>query len=152
MAAWGALLVATAALASTPLATLLPLLVLACLFEAVFALHVGVERVGRYIQVFHETEPRGGWEHQAMAFGPPPRAATADALFSVPFLIAALFNIAPAIVQEPTRPELVFVGGAHALFAIRLFVAREAARRQRAIDLARFRELKQSGASDSSAR
>src|SRR5262245_12290775 len=141
MAAWGALLLATAALASTPLATLLPLLVLACLFEAVYALHTGVERVGRYIQVFHETDSPGGWEHQAMAFGPPPRAATADALFSIPFLIAALFNIAPAMIQDPTRPELVFVVGAHALFAVRLFVEREAARRKRAIALERFRVI-----------
>ena len=37
-----------------PIATLLPLLVLASMFEAVFALHVGVERIGRYLQVFHE--------------------------------------------------------------------------------------------------
>jgi hypothetical protein len=77
-----------------------------------------------------------------MAFGRPRRAATADALFPVPFLIAALFNIAPATIQEPTRPELVFIVGGHALFALRVLVAREAARRQREIDLARFRELK----------
>ena len=55
--AWAAATIATAALASTPLATLLPLLVLASVFEAVFALHIGVERIGRYLQVFHETDP-----------------------------------------------------------------------------------------------
>lgn len=155
IAAWGALAVATAALASTPLATLLPLLVLAAVFEAVFALHVGVERVGRYLQVFYEVgaagadpsaaprrEPPGpGWEHAAMAFGRPPGAAAVDALFCIPFLLAALFNIAPALVVEPTRAELVFIGGAHALFALRVVVAREAARRQRAVDLARFQEI-----------
>ena len=37
-----------------PLATLVPLLVLAAAFECVFALHVGIERVGRYLQVFYE--------------------------------------------------------------------------------------------------
>src|SRR6266704_1421157 len=80
-AAWGALTVATAGLASTPLATLLPLIVLAAVFEAVFALHVGVERIGRYLQVFHETEETGArWEHAATAFGRPGRAAVADAL------------------------------------------------------------------------
>src|SRR4051812_38040687 len=47
--AWGAVATATAALASTPVSTLLPLVVLAAIFEAVFALHVGVERVGRYL-------------------------------------------------------------------------------------------------------
>src|SRR3954469_15811088 len=93
VAAWGGLVVATAALAPTPIATLLPLLVLACIFEAVFALHVGVERVGRYLQVFHEADGGAQWEHAAMAFGRPRGAATADALFSLAFLLAALFNI-----------------------------------------------------------
>src|SRR5678816_1455549 len=46
--AWAGLTLATAALASTPVSTLLPLLVLSALFEAIYALHVGVERVGRY--------------------------------------------------------------------------------------------------------
>src|SRR3981081_4833041 len=56
LTAWGALAVTTAALASTPLATLLPLLVLTAIFEAVFALHVGVERIGRDLQVFYAVE------------------------------------------------------------------------------------------------
>src|SRR3954454_9294187 len=133
LTAWGALAVATAALAPTPIATLLPLLVLACVFEAVFALHVGVERVGRYLQVCYEEGGGANWEHAAMAFGRPRGAAGADALFSLLFLLAALFNLGPALVVEPTRAELVFIAGAHALFAVRLFVAREAARRQRAI-------------------
>src|SRR5712671_3249262 len=76
LAAWAAVTIATAALASTPLAALLPLLLLASVFEAIFALHVGVERIGRYIQVFHENGSGGsggsdtvagpggpGWEH-----------------------------------------------------------------------------------------
>src|SRR5881397_3911173 len=54
IAAWAAAAIAMAALASSPVATLLPLLVLAAMFEEVFALHVGVERIGRYLQVFHE--------------------------------------------------------------------------------------------------
>lgn len=141
IAAWAALTATIAALASPPVATLLPLLVLAAAFEGVFALHVGVERVGRYIQVKFE-EDGGGWEHASMAFGRPHGAAAADALFIVPFLLAACFNVAPALIAEPTGPELVFVGGAHALFVLRLIVARVAAARQRAIDLARFQELR----------
>lgn len=54
LAAWAAAVIATASLASLPIATLLPLLLLAGVFEAVYALHTGVERVGRYIQVFYE--------------------------------------------------------------------------------------------------
>jgi hypothetical protein len=141
LTAWAAATIATAALASTPVATLLPLFLLAGVFEAVFALHVGVERIGRYIQVFHETEGRG-WEHAAMAFGRPAGAATTDALFIVPFLIATLFNLVPALLFDPARVELIFIGGGHALFALRLIVARLVASRQRAIDLARFAEFR----------
>jgi hypothetical protein len=146
IAAWTAATIATAALASTPIATLLPLFLLAAVFEAVFALHVGVERIGRYLQVFHETRDEagrsGGWEHAAMAFGRPKGAASTDALFSATFLLAALFNIAPALLLSPAPVELIFVGGAHALFVLRLLVARHAASTQRAIDLERFQQLK----------
>ena len=146
IAAWAALTAATAALSSTPLGTLLPLLVLAAVFEAVFALHIGVERIGRYLQVFHEgsgdSGGPGGWETAAMAFGRPRGVASADALFTVIFFLAALFNVMPALILEPQRVELVFVGGAHVLFALRLIVARHAASTQRAIDLARFQQLK----------
>jgi hypothetical protein len=38
--------------------------------------------------------------------------------------------------------EIVFVGGAHALFLVRLSYARAVARRQRVVDAARFQELK----------
>jgi hypothetical protein len=138
---WGALMLATAALASTPLAALLPLLVLAAIFEGVYALHIGVERIGRYVQAFHEGAD-AGWEHAAMAFGRPKGAASVDALFTVPFLLAAIFNIGPALYVSPTVEEITFVGGAHALFAVRLFFARATAARQRDIDLARFAELK----------
>jgi hypothetical protein len=143
MVAWGALAIATAALASTPVATLLPLVVLAGVFEAVFALHVGVERVGRYLQVYYETRTGPGWEHAAMDFGRPPRAISTDALFTVPFCLATLFNVMPGVILAPTRAELGFVGGAHALFVLRLATARAAARSQRDVDLARFRQLRE---------
>ena len=41
-----------------PIITLIPLLVLATTFEITFALHTGVERIGRYIQVFFEEPGR----------------------------------------------------------------------------------------------
>ena len=148
IAAWAAATIATAALTSTPVATLLPLLVLASVFEAIFTLHVGVERIGRYLQVFYETDrsgesgASGGWEHTVMAFGHPAGAAATDSLFTVPFLIAALFNAVPALILDPARVEVVFVGGAHALFVLRLLVARQAAGKQRAIDLERFKQIR----------
>jgi hypothetical protein len=155
MAAWTAATIATAALASTPVATLMPLLLLASVFEAVFALHIGVERIGRYIQLFYEADPEEAssarsrppdllpaWEHTAMAFGRPRGAPAIDALFGAPFLLATLVNAAPALLLNPVPTELIFVGGAHALFALRLLVARMAAAKQRTIDLERFRQLK----------
>jgi hypothetical protein len=135
--AWAALTVLTAALSAPPVSTLAPLLVLAASFEAVFALHIGVERVGRYLQVFFDDE----WERTSMAFGRPGGAATVDALFAGPFLLAAVFNVMPALIAGPTAPELIFIGGAHALFILRLLVARHVAGRQRAIDLERFQQL-----------
>ena len=143
--AWAAITLATAAMAATPVATLLPLLVLAALFEAIYALHIGVERIGRYLQVFHEA-PQEGWEHVAMAFGRPKGAAGADPLFSIPFLLAIVCNAAPALIVRPTIEEMVFVGSAHALLALRLFTARQASARQRAIDLDRFAQLKRGSA------
>jgi hypothetical protein len=154
---WAGSLIATAALAPTPLAVFVPLLVLVATFEAIFALHVGVERIGRYLQVFHETEPQSdssvrpigqtsrsdlGWEHAAMSFGRPKGAARIDALFTLPIALAALFNLVPALLIGPSREEVVFVAGGHALFLLRLFAARAVAARQRAIDLARFETLR----------
>ena len=135
--AWAALTITTAALLSPPVVTLLPLLVLAATFEAVYALHVGVERVGRYLDVFFDDS----WEAAAMAFGRPAGAAAIDPLFAVVFAIAALFNLTPLLIAQPTAPELIFVGGGHALFGVRLVFARLTASKQRAIDRERFREL-----------
>ena len=142
--AWAGLAIATAAVGSTPVATLVPLLALAAVFEAVYALHIGVERIGRYVQVFHESGEPGapGWEHAAIAFDRPTHAATLDALFPVPFLLAAVCNMTPALILQPTTQELVFVGGAHALFAVRIVAARAVAARQRTVDLQRFEDLR----------
>jgi len=139
--AWAALTTAAAALASTPLAVLLPLLVLAATFEAVFALHVGVERIGRYLQVAHAD----AWEQTAMAFGRPKGSIRIDPLFSIVFLIATLFNFGPVFVVNPIGVELIFVGGGHVIFVLRVIAARASAARQRAVDLARFQELKTGG-------
>jgi hypothetical protein len=144
--AWAALAMATTATSPTPLATLVPLLALAAVFEAVFALHVGVERIGRYIHVFHETSEAGAaaWEHAATAFGQPKGAVSVDALFTVPFALAGVINMIPALIVQPTIQEIVFVAGAHVLFGVRLIAARVAAAGQRAIDQRRFEELKSS--------
>src|SRR5882672_3243542 len=76
---WAGTAVATAAVITVAVSTLVPLLVLVAGFEAIFALHVNVERIGRYLQVFHE--PDGGWENVAMAYGQRFPGKGPDALF-----------------------------------------------------------------------
>jgi hypothetical protein len=137
---WAGLTMATAALASLPVATFLPLLVLAVTFEAIFSLHVGIERIGRYLQVFHEDAT--GWEHTAMAFGRPLKGTGTDPLFVAHFLVATLLNIVPALLAEPVPLEITVVGAGHLLFVVRLFLAWHSAGRQRAADLKRFEEMK----------
>jgi hypothetical protein len=134
---WGVLAVATATLEPVPLATLVPLLVLAGAFECVFALHVGIERVGRYLQVFYEDR----WEQLAMKFGTPTSGTRPDALFVVFFALATLLNFVPVLVAGAVPIELIVVGGAHMAFLGRLALARQAAGRQRAADLLRFEQL-----------
>jgi hypothetical protein len=137
---WAALTMATAALASLPVATFLPLLVLAVTFEAIFSLHVGIERIGRYLQVFHEDAT--GWEHTAMAFGRPLKGTGTDPLFVAHFVLAAVLNIVPALLAEPVQLELTVVGAAHLLFLTRVVIAWRSAGRQRAADLKRFEDMK----------
>jgi hypothetical protein len=76
---WAALTVATAALAALPVATLLPLLILAAAFEAVFSLHIGIERIGRYVQVFFEDNSPPGPTDQRDNREPAPSAKTPGA-------------------------------------------------------------------------
>src|SRR5262245_9738610 len=141
---WGGLVMATVSIAALPEATLLPLLALAAVFEAIFALHTGVERVGRYIQVFYETETGDAlnWEHTAMAFGRAFPGATVDPLFARFFWIATIFNFIPALLAGAERIEWIVIGSAHVLFIIRVVVAERHAAHQRATDLDHFLKLK----------
>lgn len=140
LVAWGGLTVATAALAALPVATLLPLLVLAGVFEAVFSLHTGVERVGRYLQVFHEDT--AGWEHAAMAYGRAPRGSGTDPLFTAFFLGATVLNFVPVLIADPVATEVVVIGAAHVLLLVRVLLARRASGRQRGVDLERFEKIR----------
>jgi hypothetical protein len=141
IAVWAALVVALTVLTVLPAAGFLTLFFLASTFEAVFTLHVGVERIGRYLQVFHEApDDRASWEAAAMAFGPP-RGASTDPLFIVSFAIATVLNFAPVLLAAPHAAELAGIGAAHLAFLARMMVARRAAGGQRAADLARFKEM-----------
>jgi hypothetical protein len=141
--AWAALAIASAALTALPIATLVPLLVLAVGFETGFALHTGMERIGRYVHVFFEGEgPDRGWEHRIMAYGDAVRAPAGDPLLALYFWIATSFNFIPVLLAGPAPSEWSVVGVLHLLFLVRVGAARRQAGRQRAIDLEWFRQLK----------
>jgi hypothetical protein len=144
VALWASLAIGTSALAAPPVATLLPLLLLSAIFEAVFALHIGVERVGRYLQVFHEdTAEERRWEHTAMAYGRRFAGGGSDPLFCAYFWMTAAANMLPLLLVSPTRVEWVGIGVVHVLFAARVGAARRRAAGQRATDLERFERLKE---------
>ena len=156
--AWAGLTVATAGLGGIPVAALVPLIVLAGTFEAVFALHTGVERIGRYLQAFYEegaSASDGGlrasnqWEHVISSFGRGAPGSATDPLFGWIFAAAALLNFVPVMMAAPVAIEVYAIGGAHLLFVGRLAIARRAATRQRGIELARFKEIEKGGSRQS---
>lgn len=138
---WAATAVATAAVITVALSTLVPLLILAAGFETIFALHLNVERIGRYLQVFHDRD--GGWERVAMQFGERFRGTGPDPLFAQLFIFGASVNFIPAALGgEPL--EVGVIAALHLLLVYRIRTARSAAARQRTEDLARFEELRES--------
>jgi hypothetical protein len=147
MIGWAAATIATAALAALPIATLLPLLLLAAGFEAVFSLHTGVERIGRYLQVFYdegESAPAAReWERTAMAYGREYPGGSSDPLFSLHFIVAAVLNFVPVILAEPVQIEVIVVGAVHVMVVARILIGHHAALGQRARDLERFQRIKQ---------
>lgn len=153
IAAWATLMMATAAFIELPVATLMPLLVLAVTFDIVYALHTAVERIGRYLQVFFEDASQDrGWEHQAMEYGRQFPGGGVDPLLCVYFWLATALNLVPALIVTPAPSQFEWgvVGVAHLAFAVRVVVARRHAAGQRAMDLARFIRLKQQAASSTS--
>jgi hypothetical protein len=140
-----------------PIAVILSLLVLMAGFEAVHALHVGVERIGRYLQVFYEGEPGGPqWESTAMRVGPGLPGSGVDPLFTLVFVAATLTNLVVTLVfvaatltnlvvtviGQPTPAEAAVSLALHVAFIIRILRARLAAARQRTRDLEIFERLR----------
>ena len=139
---WAALTLVLMLFSELPVASLLTLAALVGGFEAIHALHVGTERIGRYLQVSYESTPDGPrWETTAMAVGPSLPGGGIDPLFSGVFVCAAVVNLIPALLPQPTRLELGVVGAVHAAFIFRVIRARGAAARQRAVELESFKAL-----------
>ena len=138
-AAWGALTVAATAAIAVALGTLIPLLVLAAGFEAVFALHVNVERLGRYLQVFHERDANE-WEHVTAAFGNQ-FAGTPDPLFTRLFILATSVNFFP-VALGGERWEVALIGICHFALVYRVRKAQTFAAAQRSKDLKAFETIR----------
>lgn len=152
MALLPATLIGWAAVAGTfsnePHRVLLSLAVLVAGFEAIHALHVGVERIGRYLQVYYETSDGPRWETIAMALGPALPGGGIDPLFTIVFAAATIVNLMPA--AQLRAIELIpLYAILHLLFLVRLIRARRAAGRQRAVDLETFREIQSKASRDS---
>lgn len=147
---WAALVIAAFDHPLPPLC-LVPLFVLAAGFEAVYAVHTGAERIGRYLLVFYERQAEmPKWETAIAAFGrtEAARAIGGSALFAPAFLLAAGLNLAATYAVLPGGPRsfadltaVTALTGAHAAFVVRLLAARAKARRQRELDTAAFRAI-----------
>ncbi|MBI3261730.1 MAG: hypothetical protein HYZ58_01095, partial [Acidobacteria bacterium] len=105
-----------------PFISLVPLALLAGVFEAVNALHVGVERIGRYLEVFYEGTPshalddaaeRARWETTMAAYGRRFTGGSPDPLFCGVFAISVLLNLLPVAMLRPRMREWVFFGLLH---------------------------------------
>ena len=144
--AWAGALIAVAAYVVIPFFALAPLLVLAAGFEVIFALHIGVERIGRYVQLRYETAgaPSGPlWEHTAMSATLP--SGGAHSLFLPVFLMASAVNwllgvtlmIGNAAPEEfgGFGAEVLLFGFFHIAAIARWLTAARFASRQRANDL-----------------
>lgn len=141
---WAALALVVLTFAEAPVASLYPLAVLAGGFEAIHALHVGVERIGRYLQVYYENPDTGPrWESTVTRVGPALPGGGIDPLFSLVFASATFVNIIPALAlsPRPTMTELGVTGVLHLAMVIRIVRARGAAARQRAVELESFRAI-----------
>jgi hypothetical protein len=139
---WATLAMVLVLYGELPVAALFPLGVLVGGFEAIHALHVGVERIGRYLQVQYEADPAGPrWETTVMAIGPGLPGGGIDPLFSVVFVGATIINLIPALLPRPTSLEMGVIGTLHAAFLFRVVRARGAAARQRAVELESFKAV-----------
>jgi hypothetical protein len=149
MGIWAALLIAVLVLLPYPVAAAIPLLALVVTFEVIRPLHFGAERIGRYIQVFYEEagEPNRAlsdtpsWERVALSFGTVPGVG-GHPLFVPLFLLATATNYLAVLLPRPVAVELSVMAVPHLAFIAWLVAADRAMRNQRAIELARMRELK----------
>ena len=151
---WASIVTVVVLVSPVPLHAVLPLAVLAAGFEAVYAIHVGVERIGRYVQVFFEETPvrdapgEPSWETVAMISAPAVSGGGVDPLFCALFGVATVANFAVALLPDATALEMTVVAAPHLALIVRILRAHAAAAGQRTRDLAHFRQVKASTGPD----
>lgn len=141
--AWALVATLVAALVAMPLAALVPLLILVAGFEAAHALHIGAERIGRYLYVRYESGAQAMWETAIAAFGGgrlPFGGRPSGAHFAAVFTLAVLANLALASLAA-TPVELAALATIHALVFARIALARAASKNQRRDDQAEFERI-----------
>lgn len=148
MGLWAATLLTVLAAVPNPVAAAVPLVLLTATFEALRGLSAGVERIGRYLQVFYE-EPAhilstsaAAWERTAIELGPRVPGAAGHPLFLSTFLLATLVNLLAVLLPGPVAIELAIMGLAHMAFVVWVVVADRGMRRQRGHELEAFRALR----------
>jgi hypothetical protein len=163
-AAWGGLVLLMRVAGSTPgPEALVPLLALAAASEAVYAVHTGVERIGRFVQVHYEhaaplpaasapapvsgdSQPAPCWEATSMMYARRFPGSGPDPLFIRWFSLATLldFLVGPDLGVGAGWVLLSLV--AHAAYGWRLWRVHKSAAGQRAADLEKFTRLRTEGA------
>jgi hypothetical protein len=139
---WGVLALGLPHSDDSVVSGLVPLVVLVAGFELVFALHVGVERIGRYVAVFYETAgemPK--WETAIAAFGRSParQATQTHVLLATEFIVATALNLLFAVEAGlAALPKDLALAVFHAAFIARIAQAVRQASRQRDVDAAAF--------------
>lgn len=150
LATWAVTLLAVLALLPNPLLSLVPLTMLVGVFEAVRTIHFGVERIGRYLQVFFEepaqppTTPlrTPAWERAVVRVGGRLPGAAGHPLFIPLFLLATTVNTLAVLLPGPTPIETGTLLVAHAAFIAWMLHADRGVRAQRAHDETRFRGIR----------
>lgn len=145
---WGATMLWSASALGAPVFLLAPLIVLAAGFEVGLALHVGVERIGRYLQVRYEANSGTlvAWERTAMALKVP--GGGIDPLFLRLYLVTLTVNLlfgvwVAAGLQSQAQDSAVLIelgvfGLFHVVTASRWLSAARYARTQRWRELSAF--------------
>ena len=150
-ATWAVSLIVVLIWLPNPIAAVIPLVVLLATFETIRVLHLVVERIGRYIQVFYEerleatTLTPPSWERAAMQFGPSVPGAGGHPLFLPLFALATVVNGLAIVFPGPLMIEAVWLAVPHATFLVWMLYCDRGMRRQRASDLARYRALRNGG-------